>query len=1194
MYGGWCKANYHFDTDLRLNINYFLWEEEGREEDEEELTVGSKETVKGRKNRVSLTGKRETVPIQPTIVSRKTMMMMENGSTKRDSEKSLTLRLTKSKGSQDRKSFTFGRSSKSKSTGIVPPTSIACQSTSSFEETKENNSIDGESVASKDALPSEEKFAGQGITFKAKLIGIDPVTGPRGDKMCQSALQRLKALIKETGSHKQRIIIKISLEGVTIKDEKSGETISSYSIPLISYIARDASDKRAFGFVYGSPDTGHSFIGIKTEKSAIPVMKTIGELFTYVYEKKKRTQSVDNNTGDVSSDADFGSSDAKQQSSGNQSSSLFSSSNSNNETNPPPLPPPRNESTAFETNGDAFTANFDDAFMDMSNLKDVIASAKQASDPYANWESFDDEFNSSLDASALSKSSRSNHNSLPVIPSPPRSPGRTRESALLKIKPPANNSRKNKNILSNSINGGSSFASFANVNDPSASFDGSAKSLSISLGRAASQSSLDHVFQESISSRISGHSDFEQQHQLKQQFHALQQQQSAISNQQLNALFNSSFSSQGGNSFGSPSSGSLGNSFSSSGAGLFTSPQINQLSDSFGNSSAGSRAAVNNQINFANVASANSSVASPSVSVFGSPANNSISANQLPASVTSSPAISSITNSATPVSSPYNGNGANNNNPSNSSNNSHASSSGDRYAVFSEINSMTSSIFDKLAEEKKKQEEQEAKLHKQQQQLAEQQHQLQQAKFQQQQFLALRQQQYEQQQLALQQQQQQLYQQQMKQNQASHGNEMNGFNQNVESQQFVNASSGLVNYGAQASLSHDLNHKSSAASIPFSTPSRPSRPESQKSNDPFEMSSIFADLDPLGVGREKPLRDKSEFFQELKSQQKKQLDLETCSVSSLESSNLGKESDPFNISTELLAQAHLTHLNQHQAHILQQQQLLQQAQQQQQALQLQQQQQQHHQAQLHLQQQQQQQHQQQQQLQLRQQHHHHINPHLQVQHQQQPGLSSVGHSNSNSFHVSASPSPQTLTEHRPSSSASAASRNPFLSDTQSDTSDDLFANSPILSSPIPTSAAANQSASASIYPPSSSSSNHESVSHANLALSRYNNCDNNNHNINRAILPPSTTSTPPPLPITALQSTTVTTQPHNLSFPISKTFNSSTRKLSFDSEVFQPNWSSLMTNAGASSEENAAVAAVLGNATAMITTTSMIISDWDN
>lgn len=118
--------------------------------------------------------------------------MMENGSTKRDSEKSLTLRLTKSKGQQDRKSFTFGRSSKSKSTGIVPPTSIACQSSSSFEETKENNSIDGDSLTSKDALPSEEKFSGQGITFKAKLIGIDPVAGPRGDKMCQSALQRLK------------------------------------------------------------------------------------------------------------------------------------------------------------------------------------------------------------------------------------------------------------------------------------------------------------------------------------------------------------------------------------------------------------------------------------------------------------------------------------------------------------------------------------------------------------------------------------------------------------------------------------------------------------------------------------------------------------------------------------------------------------------------------------------------------------------------------------------------------------------------------------------------------------------------------------------------------------------------------------------------------------------------------------------
>lgn len=160
-------------------------------------------SIKGRKGRGKSVGTtrivnlstvaKETISIRPTIISRKTMMMMENGqSTKRESDKSLTLKLSKSKGSHDRKSFTFGRSSKNKSTGIIPPTSIACQSSGSLDESKENNSIDGESITSKDTLPSEEKFSGQGITFKAKLIGVDPVTGPRGDKMCQSALQRLK------------------------------------------------------------------------------------------------------------------------------------------------------------------------------------------------------------------------------------------------------------------------------------------------------------------------------------------------------------------------------------------------------------------------------------------------------------------------------------------------------------------------------------------------------------------------------------------------------------------------------------------------------------------------------------------------------------------------------------------------------------------------------------------------------------------------------------------------------------------------------------------------------------------------------------------------------------------------------------------------------------------------------------------
>lgn len=135
------------------------------------------------------------------------------------------------------------------------------------------------------------RFAGEGVVFKAKLIGIETVTAPRGDAMCKTAMSRLKAIVKGTGAHKKKILLSISLSGLTLMDEKTKETISHHPIPLISYISRDTSDSRAFGFVYGTPHDGHQFIGIKTEKAAIPVMQTIADLFTYVYEKRKKEKS---------------------------------------------------------------------------------------------------------------------------------------------------------------------------------------------------------------------------------------------------------------------------------------------------------------------------------------------------------------------------------------------------------------------------------------------------------------------------------------------------------------------------------------------------------------------------------------------------------------------------------------------------------------------------------------------------------------------------------------------------------------------------------------------------------------------------------------------------------------------------------------------------------------------------------------
>lgn len=136
------------------------------------------------------------------------------------------------------------------------------------------------------------RFKGDGVRYKAKLIGLDEVTAARGDKLCQDSMMKLKgvaAAARSKGEHKQKVFLTVSFGGIKIFDEKSGILQHHHAVHEISYIAKDITDHRAFGYVCGK-EGHHRFVAIKTAQSAEPVILDLRDLFQLIYEIKQREE----------------------------------------------------------------------------------------------------------------------------------------------------------------------------------------------------------------------------------------------------------------------------------------------------------------------------------------------------------------------------------------------------------------------------------------------------------------------------------------------------------------------------------------------------------------------------------------------------------------------------------------------------------------------------------------------------------------------------------------------------------------------------------------------------------------------------------------------------------------------------------------------------------------------------------------
>lgn len=125
-----------------------------------------------------------------------------------------------------------------------------------------------------------------GVLIRGKFIGVEDVKKENGDDVCQVAMIKLKAVVLAKKEHKQRICVKVNLEGIEIIDEKTNQLMFKHSVNRISYIARDSTDPRAIGYIYKNSPNSFQYFAIKTEKQAQELFNNLKDLFEVVLEMR--------------------------------------------------------------------------------------------------------------------------------------------------------------------------------------------------------------------------------------------------------------------------------------------------------------------------------------------------------------------------------------------------------------------------------------------------------------------------------------------------------------------------------------------------------------------------------------------------------------------------------------------------------------------------------------------------------------------------------------------------------------------------------------------------------------------------------------------------------------------------------------------------------------------------------------------
>ncbi|KAK8788104.1 hypothetical protein V5799_022120 [Amblyomma americanum] len=105
-------------------------------------------------------------------------------------------------------------------------------------------------------------------------------------------MRRLKEAVRAWPQHKQRVQLTVSLQGIRIRDEKTGARLFHHPVQHISFISQDTSNTLATACIYVAQDESYRYITIKTDKAATEPDAALAVFLQVVLDMKDRAARI--------------------------------------------------------------------------------------------------------------------------------------------------------------------------------------------------------------------------------------------------------------------------------------------------------------------------------------------------------------------------------------------------------------------------------------------------------------------------------------------------------------------------------------------------------------------------------------------------------------------------------------------------------------------------------------------------------------------------------------------------------------------------------------------------------------------------------------------------------------------------------------------------------------------------------------